>query len=281
MLRLASLIPLPILYGLMGGVASLMRLSGWRRGLVRSYVDRCLPDLEQARRREVERGFYRYLGELVAEIVHGMRIDRESLLARVRFENDELLRSQLEQGRRVMILAAHHCNWEWLLLASSARSAVTLTAAYKPASVDHADRQLRDLRGRFGAQLVRARDLVSQLLEQRGSVRLLALVADQSPAAGANQQTWLPYFGQATSFHSGPGWIGSRMGYVPLFAAMHRERRGYYVVRFVPLAVEGQRPDPEQILRAYVSALEEQVRAHPVEYFWAYRRWKREKPLYA
>jgi KDO2-lipid IV(A) lauroyltransferase len=128
---------------------------------------------------------------------------------------------------------------------------------------------------------VRARDLVSYLLEQRGRARLLALVADQSPAAGANQQTWLTYFGQETSFNAGPGWIGARMGYTPLFAAMRRERRGHYVVRFIPLVVESVRADPDGILRAYVAALEAHVRANPVEYFWAYRRWKREKPLYA
>jgi KDO2-lipid IV(A) lauroyltransferase len=281
LLRLASLIPLPVLYGLMAGVSLLVRLSGWRRGLVREYIDRCLPGLDERRRRGVERGFYRYLGELVAEITHGMRIDREALLRRVRFENEELLRAPLAEGRRVMILAAHHCNWEWLLLACSARIGVPLTAAYKPASVAHADEQLRAMRGRFGAQLVRARDLVSRLLEQRGGVRLLALLADQSPAAGADQQTWLPYFGQETSFHSGPGWIGARMGFVPVFAAMRRERRGHYVVRLIPLTEEAGRPDPAQILRAYVGALEEQVRAYPEEYFWAYRRWKREKPLYA
>ena len=46
-------------------------------------------------------------------------------------------------------------------------------------------------------------------------------------------------------------------------------------MRFVPLAPAGERLDQDQILRAYVSALEQQIRAYPAQYFWAYNRWKR------
>ena len=86
---------------------------------------------------------------------------------------------------------------------------------------------------------------------------------------------WLPFFGQDTSFFQGPGWIGARLGYEPIFIAMRPEGRGRYVVRFVPLAPAGERLDQDQILRAYVSALEQQIRAYPAQYFWAYNRWKR------
>jgi lauroyl/myristoyl acyltransferase len=61
---------------------------------------------------------------------------------------------------------------------------------------------------------------------------------------------------------------------------MQRESRGHYVVRFVELLPGVTRPSPEQVLEAYVRALEAHVRAQPEQYFWAYNRWKREKPLY-
>ena len=38
--------------------------------------------------------------------------------------------------------------------------------------------------------------------------------------------------------------------------------------------------EPDQILTAYTQALERHVRQYPELYFWAYNRWKREKPLY-
>ena len=106
------------------------------------------------------------------------------------------------------------------------------------------------------------------------------MLADQSPPAQSEQQTWIEFLGQQTSFFRGPGWIGARLGYSVYLAAMHRERRGHYVVRFIELSRAGARAEPDQILTAYTQALEQHVRQYPELYFWAYNRWKREKPLY-
>jgi KDO2-lipid IV(A) lauroyltransferase len=279
-LRAISVLPLPLLYAVFGALAFLTRLFRWRRDLVLGGLGRCLPDAPDAERKRLAADFYGYLGELVAEAVHGARISPESLAVRLRFENPEAVEEVLRNGKRVILLAAHHCNWEWLLLRCSTAFGVPLVAAYKPASRERADRALSAMRTRLGATMVPAKQVVQYLLEQRGGVKLLALVADQSPAASSEQQNWLPFFGQETAFFRGPGWIGAKMGYQPFFIAMRRERRGHYVARFVPLLTAGERPDPDRILEAYVRALERQVREHPVQYFWAYNRWKRARRLY-
>jgi lauroyl/myristoyl acyltransferase len=51
-------------------------------------------------------------------------------------------------------------------------------------------------------------------------------------------------------------------------------------VRFVPLTGEGRIADPDDVLVAYVRELQAHVHEHPVEYFWAYKRWKRARRLY-
>ena len=280
MFRLISRLPFPVLRVLAAFAAFWVRVSRWRLPLVVSHLDRCLGARTAAERVAIADGFYRYLGELVAEVLHAPRISRDELEARVRLENTADLRALLDDGQRVMILAAHHCNWEWLLLECSIAVGPPLTAGYKPASLASADRALKDMRSRFGAHLVPAKQLVQHLIEQRGTVRLLALIADQSPAASNDQQTWLPFFGQDTAFFLGPGWIANKLGYTVWFAAMRRERRGHYAVRFVRLDTPGQRPEVDEVLRAYVRELETHLRAHPLEYFWAYNRWKREKRLY-
>jgi KDO2-lipid IV(A) lauroyltransferase len=279
-LRALSLLPLPLLYAVSGALAFLARVFGWRKKLVRDGLARCLPDTIDDERRRIARDFYRYLGELVAEAVHGAHIDPASLADRLRFENPDAVEDILKGGKRVVLLAAHHCNWEWLLLRCSTAFGVPLVAAYKPASRERANRALSAVRSRFGATMVPAKQIVQHLLEQRGGVKLLALVADQSPAAVSEQQSWLPFFGRETAFFRGPGWIGAKMGYQPFFIAMRRESRGRYVARFVPLVAPGERADPDAIVQAYVRALETQVRAHPAQYFWAYNRWKRARRLY-
>lgn len=280
MKRLLSSALLTALYLLLGGMAQLLRLAGWQRSLIEKHLDRCLPGLPPARRQQVIAGFYRNLGELAAEILSEPFLDRETLFARMRFDNADELSAQLLQQRRALILSAHHANWEWLLLRCSIGFERPLTAVYKRISTPWADRLALRLRQRFGCEMVPARQIVPHLMERRGQVRLLAMLADQSPAASNEQQAWLDFCGQATSFHTGPGWIAAKFNFIPYFAAIRREGRGRYVVHFTELAPAGTRMEPEQVLRAYVAALEAHVLQYPEEYFWAYNRWKREKPLY-
>jgi Kdo2-lipid IVA lauroyltransferase/acyltransferase len=270
-----------VLYAAMGGVAWLLHVSGWRRDLVRRHLARCLPELDPARRRDIETGFYSHLGQLAAEVLAQRFFGPSALAQRVRFENPELVRDCLQAASgRALILSSHHANWEWLLLRCSTEFDEPLTAAYKPTRREGVDRLLRRQRERFGCTMVKAQDLVPHLLARRGKVRLLAMLADQSPSAKSDQQAWLEFFGQPTSFFRGPGWIGAKLGYSVYLAAMHRERRGRYVVRLIELSRAGARLEPDAILAAYTQALEHHVRHFPEQYFWAYNRWKREKPLY-
>jgi KDO2-lipid IV(A) lauroyltransferase len=280
LLRLISRLPLPLLYGLCGFLAWLLRVTRWRRGLVDDGLNRCLPERSAADREVIARDFYAGLGRLVAEILHGSRISPQRLGERLSFENEGVVREALAGGRRVMLLAAHHCNWEWLLLECSRRLGAPLVAPYKPISRAAADHWARDMRSRFGATMVPASEIVAHLIAQRGQVRLLAMLADQSPSAKSEQQTWLSFFGRDTAFFQGPGWIGAKLGFEPVFIAMRPAGRGRYVVRFVPLAATGTKMGPDEILAAYVQALERQIRDHPAQYFWAYNRWKRGKRLY-
>jgi KDO2-lipid IV(A) lauroyltransferase len=280
MKRVVSAVALPLGYALFALIAGAMRALRWRRALVDRHVDRCLPDQPPARRREVASRFYRYLGELVAEVACEPWLDRAAVDARVRFENGNEVAAHLAAQGRVLILSGHHCNWEWLLLRCSTGFEAPLTAVYKKLPNPRVERIVLRLRERFGGRMIRTKQLVPHLMEQRGKVRLLAMLADQSPAAGGKQQAWVDLFGHPTAFHSGPGWIAAKFGFRPYFAAMRRERRGHYVVRFVELLPGVTRPSPEQVLEAYVRALETHVREQPEQYFWAYNRWKREKPLY-
>jgi KDO2-lipid IV(A) lauroyltransferase len=278
--RALALLPLPVLYAVCGAMAFIARLAGWRARFVREGIARCLPEASEAERRRVAAGFYSYLGELVAEAIHGARIDETDLAGRLRFENPETVEEVLRSGKRVMLLAAHHCNWEWLLLRCSTSFGTPLVAAYKPASREAANRALTALRSRLGATMLPAKEIVQYLLGQRGGVKLLALVADQSPAASSEKSQWLPFFGEETAFFRGPGWIGAKMGYQPFFVAMHRESRGHYAVRFVPLPGPAERASADRIVEAYVRAVETQARQYPEQYFWAYNRWKRTRGLY-
>jgi KDO2-lipid IV(A) lauroyltransferase len=269
-----------LLYAVLRPVVWGMRLFGWRRALLQRQLVRCLPEFGEDRRRAISAGFYDYLGELAPEVLAGRLMGREEILRRVRIANPEVVEQLLQEGQRVLVLSSHHCNWEWLLLAVSAGFSQPMVAAYKPLRNAALDARVRRMRERLGGTMVPAKQLVPHLLEKRGQVKLLAMLADQSPPAVAEQQAWLEFFGQPTAFFRGPGWICAKLGFVPVFAAVQRERFGQYRVELTPLAESGEKLEPQQVLVRYVERLEAHVRTHPEQYFWAYNRWKREKPLY-
>ena len=59
-----------------------------------------------------------------------------------------------------------------------------MDAAYKPILHDAwAERLLLDIRSRFGARLVPAKDVLADILRRRAVVRALAMNADQAPVS--------------------------------------------------------------------------------------------------
>ena len=275
---LLSRLPLRLLYALCGPLAWLLRVVGWRRRLVDEGLARCLPDRSAAERRVIAGEFYSGLGRLVAEFLRAARMTPAQFEERLRFEDDTIVREALANGRRVLLVAGHLCNWEWLHLEISRRFGEPVVAPYKPISRRGADRWVLSMRSRFGATMVPMKEFGPYLVARRRKVRLIAMLADQSPSAKSENQVWLPFFGQDTSFFQGPGWIGARLGFEPVFVAMRPDGPGRYVARFEPLVRPGERLDADGILRAYVRALEEQIQKYPAQYFWAYNRWKRSRP---
>jgi KDO2-lipid IV(A) lauroyltransferase len=154
-----------------------------------------------------------------------------------------------------------------------------MVVPYKPISLASADRWARETRSRFGAIMVPAKEIGPYLVARRRQVKLLAMLADQSPSRSNEHQTWLTFFGQDTAFFQGPGWIGARLRFEPVFIAMRPTGKGRYVARFIPLFGPGERVDADQILRAYAGVLEQAIRHSPARYFWAYNRWKRPRVL--
>ena len=62
----------------------------------------------------------------------GWNASAEALAARVRIQNPELITRFTAKGQSVVLLAAHFCNWEWLLLTAGVVLKVPIDAVYKP-----------------------------------------------------------------------------------------------------------------------------------------------------
>jgi KDO2-lipid IV(A) lauroyltransferase len=278
--RLVARIPLRALYGFAGFLGWLaFRVFPYRERVVRENLTRAFPDFDEARLRSVMRGYYLGFAQMLVEVIKAVTLPADEIRRRVRTVNLEAARTLLQQGQSVLLVAAHQCNWEWMLLALSIELGYPLDAAYKPLVDNWAEREMRKVRTRFGCRLVPAKDLLPDIIKRRGVVRAVAMVADQEPTTSEHKY-WTGFLNRDTAFYLGAEEIARVTGFPVFFVAMRRTARGHYEMQFEPLASAGQSLPAGALTERYARRVEEQIRSAPPDWPWSHKRWKLKRSLY-
>jgi Kdo2-lipid IVA lauroyltransferase/acyltransferase len=275
--RLLSCLPLGLLYRFAAVIGWLaFRVVRYRAALVREGLARAFPEFDAARLRAVMRSYYLGYAQMLVELIKAASLPPGEIRRRVRIVNLEAPRALLAQGQPVLLVAAHQCNWEWMLLALSLELGYPVDAAYKPLVNPWAEREMKTLRSRFGSRLVPAKQLLADIIRRHGVVRAVAMVADQEPTTSEHKY-WTRFLNRDTAFYMGPEEIARVTRFPVFFIAMRRTARGYYEMEFQPLAPAAAGGLTER----YARIVEEQIRAAPADWPWSHKRWKLKKSVYA
>ena len=245
-----------------------------RLRVVRENLRRSFPDRSAAQLRAIEREFVRRQGEMAAEVLYSTRIDARELGERVTITNPQVLASA-GAPRPMILVGAHHCNAEWMVLRVSLELGGRLVALYKPQRNPRADRWLRSLRTRFGARLVSAKSVLQELARMR-DVGAIGLLADQVPRTSPEKH-WLEFLAQETAFYMGPELLGRALRAQVCLIRMRRLARGRYEITFQPLNDQGEKLPHGEVTARYARGLEAWIREDPAGWWWTHRRWKQVK----
>jgi KDO2-lipid IV(A) lauroyltransferase len=279
-LRLVAALPLRVLYALAAVIAWVtFRVVPYRANVVRENLKIAFPEADEGELRAIMRRYYSGFAQVLVEIVKAVSWPAEKLREHVAIANLEVIREPLAQGKPVLIVAAHQCNWEWFLLALSAELGYPLDAAYKPLINPWAEREMLKLRTRFGARLVPADALLPDILQRRQIVRAICMIADQEPTK-AEHKHWLRFLNRDSAFFVGTEEIARATRYPVFFAQMRRLARGRYRMEFVSLAAAGEASAPGELTERYARAVEAQIRASPPDWPWSHKRWRLKRSLY-
>jgi KDO2-lipid IV(A) lauroyltransferase len=272
--------PLWALYGL----SSLLYVLAYyvarhRHRVIREQLAKVFPASSERERAAIHRRFLKNFCDVIVEIVRSMSMRPEEMIARVRIVNLAAMREPLEAGRSVMVVTSHLCNWEWLLQGVTLQLGFPVDAAYKPLHDAWAERLMLEVRSRFGARLIAAKELLGDFLTRRNIVRAVAMNADQAPVS-TDKRHWTTFLGQDTAFYVGAEQIARGTRLPIWYALMRRVGRGRYEVEFRRLWDGREALEPNTVTERYARACEADVLAHPADWLWSYRRWKLKKPLY-
>lgn len=279
--RAVAHLPLPLLYGVAGILGWLsVHVHPHREHVVRENLSKAFPDYDESQLRAVIAAYYLSFAQMLVEIIKSAVMPAAEIRRRVRAVNLAPVQQLMDQGQSVLLVAAHQCNWEWMLLALSLELGYPVDAAYKPLIDSWAEREMKKLRSRFGSRLVPAKDLLADIIKRRDVVRAVAMVADQEPTTSEHKH-WTRFLNRDTAFYMGPEEIARVTRFPVFFLGLRRVARGEYEMSLTPLTARGETLSSGELTERYARLVEAQIRAAPPDWPWSHKRWKLKKTLYA
>jgi KDO2-lipid IV(A) lauroyltransferase len=278
--RLLSALPFSALYGLatfLGWLA--YRVVRYRQHVVLENLTKAFPEMDEAALRATMWRYYLGFAQVLVELIKAASLAPDEFLRRVKITGLEAPRALLDAGKPVLLVAAHQCNWEWMLLGLSQQLGYRIDAAYKPLVNPWAEREMLAIRTRFGSRLVPAKGLLGDIIQHRKDVRAVCMVADQEPTTSEHKH-WTRFLNRETAFYMGAEEIARVTRYPAFFVGMRRVQPGFYQIDLEPLTRDGEKLATGELTERYARRVEEQIRAAPPDWPWSHKRWRLKKGLY-
>lgn len=271
-----SHLPLRMLYVISDSLAWIGRVVvRYRRRTIRENLAGSFPGRSKKELRMIERKFYHWLMDYFMETIKLLSATPEWIERHMIVENPEVISQALSEGRNVSLFLGHYCNWEWV---SSLPLYFPKTAecaqVYHPLHNKGMDAIFGKIRTRFGANNIPMKDILRSLIgwKRDGIPSVTGYIADQAPGYG--QHLFINFLNHDTGVFTGPERITRFLKGEMWYCHMERPKRGYYRLRFMPVALDMKREPDFEPTRKCFAMLEKSIDAAPQYWLWSHRRWK-------
>ncbi len=192
----------------------------------------------------------------------------------------ELLEEALAKQKGVVLVTGHFGNWELLAASFSARG-IPLTAVAARMKNPRVNDWIRDLRERFGMELIRSGKASGRrALKALKAGRVLLLLIDQNARRNG---AFIRFFDILASTRTGAATLAQRTGSPIIPCRIDRKECGHHtIIVHKPLSAPPRGGGEEAVLekmQEISTILEGWIREDPSGWFWPHRRFKTRPPL--
>lgn len=270
-----SLLPMPILYLISDLFFLVVAGIGYRRKVVTSNLKRAFPEKSPQQIRKIRILFYRHFCDLFVETIALQTLSIKTLKKRVKVVNPEVIQNSIDQGKDVVAVLGHYCNWEWSPTASLYTKNALGVSVYRPLKNRAFDKFMLHLRGKFNSLNVPMKNIVRQIVKFKNEKQrfILGLISDQSPSM-FELNYWTDFLTQNTAIILGPEKMAKLAKADLVYWKMEKIKRGYYQITFVPYPGDILTDKEFTATEWHVRQLEAQIKEKPQYWLWSHKRWK-------
>jgi Kdo2-lipid IVA lauroyltransferase/acyltransferase len=211
--------------------------------------------------------YYHHFSKNLLASIYSFVASPSKIQSRVVYENLPTIQNEMSNGKRVMLLATHYSNWEWVGVNLPSVLKGDCIAVYKPLSNQFFNKLVTRSRARTGMKLAAMSEVVRFIKQYEQNVCFL-FIADQSPSIYQSAVS-VNFLGKTTSFLDGPQKLVNRYPFEIYYQSVN-EKDGKYLIEFIKI------DDHQNLMQTYANLLEKDIKNDPYLWLWTHKRWKRE-----
>lgn len=278
LLWVVSILPFRILYA----VSDLLYVFiyyfiGYRKKVVQDNLKLVFPEKSEDDLVEITKKFYRHLCDMFVESIKSMNISLDSMKARYKFNNLDIIKNFEKQNKNIVLMCAHYGSWEWIFILQTYTTHRSY-AIYKRLQNTYFDRLVKSIRARYNSYLITTKETftVLEAAKKNGVLFMGGFASDQSPKKHKARH-WANFMGINVPVHTGAEALAKKLDVPIVFFAVERVKRGYYEATFQTLVETPKDFKDYEITDRFLELVENQIKQAPEYYLWTHKRWKHRK----
>jgi len=273
-----SLLPCWLLYRISDlSYLIIYKLFKYRVQVTRKNLKAGLPDVSDERLLQIEKQFYRHVGDVLVETIKSFSISKKELLKRMKIENADLLDKHLRSGKSLIAVTGHYGNWEWAAMSLALQVKYPAYGLYLPLKNKVFNASMVRSRSRFGVRLVSVKDLSEKMEQLQNETCIWGFIVDQSPAK-PDRAHWIEFLNQETAVATGTDRYARQYNLGVVFGKITKVKRGYYTLNYEEVCIDSTNTTEGQISKKHSGILENVIHKEPSYWLWTHKRWKHKKP---
>lgn len=233
-----------------------------------------LPDAESIAR-EVFRNIGRSLVE-TCRLYHGRG---SSLIDRIEVRGREHYEAARAKNKGLIFLTGHCGNWELAALAFSWLLNMPMSVVARRQNNPYLNRMVERMRMQYNNCIIYKDNALRNMLAVIRKDGVVGLLVDQ--AVFPEEGCLISFLGRPAWASRVPALLARKTGVVVLPAFAHREGDQHVIEIYPELEFSGEGGDDVWTADAqvYSRSIERAIIAHPTDWYWVHRRWKRTEGL--